>query len=79
MAKTVDKTSFVQVHNTYIPHKPAMGKHEYTTSAGRFMYVYTKLKGIVPMSTICGLIYTVLYHFWILMCGHVWDFLFDRI
>ena len=28
--------------------------HEYTTSAGKFMYVYTKQKGIVPMSTICG-------------------------
>ena len=42
MTKT---TSFVQVYNTCIPHEPAMGKHEYTTSVGKF---------VVPMSTICG-------------------------
>jgi len=50
MAKTVDKISF---DNTCIPHEPAMGKHEYTKSSGKFANVYTKQKDIVPMSTIC--------------------------
>ena len=62
MTKTVVKTSSVQVYNCCIPHEPAMGKHEYTTSSGKFMYVYTKQKEIVPMSTIDAGIYTVLYY-----------------
>ena len=61
MAKTVDKTYFVQVYNTYIPHEPATSKHEYTTSAGKFVNRYTQQKSIVSMSTICG---------------HIWQFLF---
>ena len=57
MAKTVDKTYFVQIYNTCIPHEPAMSKykaHEYTTSVRQFINEYTTQKGIVPMSTICG-------------------------
>ena len=42
MAKTVDKTYFVQIYNTCIPHEPDMSKHEYTTSAGKFVNGYTK-------------------------------------
>ena len=61
MAKTVDKNSFVQIYNTCIPHVPAMGKHEYTKSSGKFVNVYTKQKDIVPISTISDWIYTVLY------------------
>ena len=67
MAKTVDKTSFVQVYNTCIPHESAMGKHEYTTSAGKFMYVYTKQRALFLCHDICGQIYTVLYYFWVFM------------
>ena len=57
MAKTVDKTYFVQIYNTCIPHEPDMSKHEYTTSAGKFVNGYTKQMGIIPTSTICGQIY----------------------
>ena len=68
MAKTVDKTYFVQIYNTCIPHEPGMSKHEYTTSAGQFVNGYTKQKSNVPMSTICGQIYTVLYHLRYIYC-----------
>ena len=68
MAKTVDKTSFVQIYNTCIPRVPAMSKHEYTTSAGKFVNGYTKQKSIVPISTICGQIYTVEYHLGYIQC-----------
>ena len=46
LAKAVDRTYFVQVYNTCIPHEPAIGKHEYPTSTQKFVSGYTEQRAL---------------------------------
>ena len=53
--QTVNKTSFIQVYNTYIPHVPAMSKHGslcmHTKAKGQCSYVnylWSNTHSLVP-------------------------------